>query len=355
MSSGAGWKIDTGPRGDRYWLPPGVERRPPWQNRKDYFDSKLQVVRHLRDEGNMVVEVGADDTSRAKAPKVREEAKVAAAKASAGPKKRPPPAPAAPESRKAAKTGSRSEWGRVWAELEQSGWRLEEVGQRRDRYYLPPGVSRGPGKKNRVDYFDSRKLVLEHLEQLRQKSGRGRGGGAVLKRPSAAAKTGKKLRKLDRSESIGVQRRKLFSLLRFVGSSRAEPSKARLGEPEVQLSREDLEQLGALRHASALAEGLADFATNFVRCLSSHLDLVDQLLSVVHSIEPDWFGEEVAHREAQQQVWALATGVKATAPRVATVVRRQISSLKDLRGCATKVERHFERKRSALQDPAGHT
>jgi len=182
-----GWKIDTGPRGDRYWLPPGVERRPPWQNRKDYFDSKLQVVRHLRDEGNMVVEVGADDTSRAapnptpkaKAPKVREEAKVAAAKASAGPKKRPPPAPAAPESRKAAKTGSRSEWGRVWAELEQSGWRLEEVGQRRDRYYLPPGVSRGPGKKNRVDYFDSRKLVLAHLEQLRQKSGRGRGGGAA--------------------------------------------------------------------------------------------------------------------------------------------------------------------------------
>lgn len=142
----------------------------------------------------------------------------------------------------------------------------------------------------------------------------------------------------------------LRSSLSSTRSSRAEPSKARLGEPEVQLSREDLEQLGALRHASALAEGLADFATNFVRCLSSHLDLVDQLLSVVHSIEPDWFGEEVAHREAQQQVWALATGVKATAPRVATVVRRQISSLKELRGCASKVERHFERKRSALQE-----
>lgn len=198
-----GWKIDTGPRGDRYWLPPGVERRPPWQNRKDYFDSKLQVVRHLRDEGNMVVEVGADDTSRAapkaakvpkaapKAPEEHKEAvpKSAATKASAGPKKRPPPAPAAPESRKAAKSGPRSEWARVWAELQQSGWRLEEVGQRKDRYYLPPGVSRGPGKKNRVDYFDSRKLVLSHLEQLRQKSGRSRGSGAVLKRPSAAVKS----------------------------------------------------------------------------------------------------------------------------------------------------------------------
>ncbi|CAE7248476.1 unnamed protein product [Symbiodinium natans] len=125
---------------------------------------------------------------------------------------------------------------------------------------------------------------------------------------------------------------------------------ARSGEPEVPLSREDLEQLAALRHAAALAEGLADFATTFVRCLSSHCDLVDQLLSVVHSIDPEWFGEDMAQREAQHQVWALATGVKATAPRVATVVRRLLQDLKGLRGAATQVERSFERKRGALQD-----
>ncbi|CAE8607022.1 unnamed protein product, partial [Polarella glacialis] len=40
------------------------------------------------------------------------------------------------------------------------GWRLEEVGKRRDRYYMPPGVVRGSSFKTRVDYFDS-KLQVE--------------------------------------------------------------------------------------------------------------------------------------------------------------------------------------------------
>jgi len=70
---------------------------------------------------------------------------------------------------------------------------------------------------------------------------------------------------------------------------------------------------------------------------------------VVHSIESDWFGE-AAELEAQQQVWALATGVKATAPRVAAAVQQQLRSLGELRGAAAKAEECFERKRQAMQE-----
>eukprot|EP00439_Symbiodinium_sp_Y106_P023271 s6400_g2.t2 len=56
-------------------------------------------------------------------------------------------------------------WEILWRKLEAQGWRMEHGprGKGRQAYYLPPGVKRGPGKKNRVDYFDSKKLVLQLL------------------------------------------------------------------------------------------------------------------------------------------------------------------------------------------------
>jgi len=40
-----GWKLEHGTRAcDTYYLPPGVNRGPPFQNRKDFFDSAKQVI-----------------------------------------------------------------------------------------------------------------------------------------------------------------------------------------------------------------------------------------------------------------------------------------------------------------------
>mmetsp|Transcript_68799 Transcript_68799/g.128371 ORF Transcript_68799/g.128371 Transcript_68799/m.128371 type:complete len:548 (-) Transcript_68799:95-1738(-) len=70
-------------------------------------------------------------------------------------------------------TGSKSQpggpWEAVWADLEKSGWRLEKYGKKQQVYYLPPNIRRGAGAKNRVHYFDSKKQVLAHLEQVKDK------------------------------------------------------------------------------------------------------------------------------------------------------------------------------------------
>lgn len=180
-----GWTIVLGPRGDRYWLPPGVKREWPWQNRKDYFDSKKQVIRHLRDQGHVVVEVASGGTPKAaskpkatkrKAPDapvavpprgrvVRSKA-VSAETSSANVAVAAVRSPAPPAAQPRANRQQYSDWGQLWSQLLQQGWRLEEVGKRRDAYFLPPGVQRGPGKKSRVDYFDSKKQVIEHVQRL---------------------------------------------------------------------------------------------------------------------------------------------------------------------------------------------
>lgn len=187
-----GWSIVLGPRGDRYWMPPGVERRAPWQCRKHYFDSKKQVIRHLRDQGNVVVEVAGKETSKPSAPPacsdvkavaskgkrklvpVQEEPRLVRSKAMPVAKRpaaamrrpaafrRPAAAAAAPPP---VRHGGAAEWETLWAELETKGWTLEVVGTRRDMYFLPPGVQRGPGKKHRVDYFDSKKQVIEYVQK----------------------------------------------------------------------------------------------------------------------------------------------------------------------------------------------
>jgi len=68
-----------------------------------------------------------------------------------------------PKSKKPAE--DRLRWERCWAALERQGWRMEygPRGDGKQVYYLPPGVQRGPGTRNRFDYFDSQKLVLQHI------------------------------------------------------------------------------------------------------------------------------------------------------------------------------------------------
>ena len=63
-----GWSVVCGPRGDRYWMPPGVTRAAPYRNRRDYFDSKKQVMQHLREQGE-VVEGGESKAEVEEAPK----------------------------------------------------------------------------------------------------------------------------------------------------------------------------------------------------------------------------------------------------------------------------------------------
>eukprot|EP00435_Cladocopium_sp_Y103_P062638 s75_g24.t1 len=54
-------------------------------------------------------------------------------------------------------------WDELWQQLERQGWRIEygPRGKSQQVYYMPPGVTRGKGAKNRIDYFDSKKLVMQ--------------------------------------------------------------------------------------------------------------------------------------------------------------------------------------------------
>eukprot|EP00435_Cladocopium_sp_Y103_P024263 s1597_g5.t4 len=58
-------------------------------------------------------------------------------------------------------------WELLWPRLEAQGWRIDfgPRGTGRQVYYLPPGVFRGPGSKNRIHYFDSKKLVMQLIQQ----------------------------------------------------------------------------------------------------------------------------------------------------------------------------------------------
>jgi len=53
----------------------------------------------------------------------------------------------------------------LWPKLQALGWTTEHgrKGNTTQPYYMPPGVKRGPGKKNRIDYFDSKRRVLDHI------------------------------------------------------------------------------------------------------------------------------------------------------------------------------------------------
>lgn len=59
-------------------------------------------------------------------------------------------------------------WDETWQSLESEGWRIEQGprGKSWQTYYMPPGVKRGPGFKNRIHYFDSRACVLRHLSEV---------------------------------------------------------------------------------------------------------------------------------------------------------------------------------------------
>lgn len=49
---------------------------------------------------------------------------------------------------------------------DKAGWRLETIvtHNRNDKYYFPPGVTRGPGHMVRRDFFDSAKQVRNCLD-----------------------------------------------------------------------------------------------------------------------------------------------------------------------------------------------
>lgn len=62
------------------------------------------------------------------------------------------------------KINAASAWDALWQQLTQQGWRTEYGPKGNDQqvYYLPPGVNRF-AHKSRVDYFDSKLLVVRHL------------------------------------------------------------------------------------------------------------------------------------------------------------------------------------------------
>lgn len=170
-----GWTMESGPRGSQsqsYYLPPGVKRGPGAKVRKDYFDSREQVLRFLREECQRLSGVPAPaPVGKAKTMPCAEVA-------------RPPPQHANTTDRQPAgrATGAKmSSWHMLWAQLHVKGWRLETGprGNQTQTYYMPPGVKRGPGAKNRIDYFDSKAMVLRHLHST---------GAATLRTPTRSGR-----------------------------------------------------------------------------------------------------------------------------------------------------------------------
>lgn len=194
---GRGWSVVSPCHNVNYWMPPGVVRKPPNKVRRDYFDSKKQVIRHLRDRGQLLVEVSAEEepsrrlTARrsAQAPRASpaerpaedpdRQASTASTASTAsrvrardagGTAAEPVPStdtacPQRASTKSSVAPAFRSIQALLWAQLSAAGWRKELAGKA--PYFLPPGVQRGPGKKNRVDYFDSKKAVLEYVQRTR--------------------------------------------------------------------------------------------------------------------------------------------------------------------------------------------
>lgn len=199
---GRGWSVVSPCHNVNYWMPPGVVRKPPNKVRRDYFDSKKQVIRHLRDRGQLLVEVSAEEepsrrlTARrsAQAPRAspaerpaedpdRQASTASTASTASRVRTAAEPVPstdtACPQRASTERCGNTKkrrridgrgksaadDWKTLWAQLSAAGWRKELAGKA--PYFLPPGVQRGPGKKNRVDYFDSKKAVLEYVQRTR--------------------------------------------------------------------------------------------------------------------------------------------------------------------------------------------
>lgn len=152
-----GWRIDHGPRGDCYYMPPGVQRAAGTRNRIDYFDSKLQVLRKMRDAGAVMVQVASEDEHEEEKPMFkrfpeRQRSKICpqvctgrrrvaspALVARPGRKRlrEPPedmkhirkhpdaqPHPSAMQSSRCRNTWG-VDWQKLWIELEADGWSLD--------------------------------------------------------------------------------------------------------------------------------------------------------------------------------------------------------------------------------------
>eukprot|EP00434_Breviolum_minutum_P002575 symbB.v1.2.002276.t1/scaffold122.1/size316190/9 len=125
----------------------------------------------------------------------------------------------------------------------------------------------------------------------------------------------------------------------------------KVSDKNIPLSSEDVERQELLQNDVMISEGLTKFAKDFVKSVSTHLELVDHLLAVLRAMEPSFDFEA----SVQAQVWALASGVKATAPRVAVEMKKHLSRLQELRTSTHKVYDLFERKRNAMQEKTHYT
>jgi len=169
MLASLGWTTELGPRGGQsqsYYLPPGVKRGPGAKVREDYFDSRAQVLRFLREEcQRSSARVGSAPAGTATPQPCAEQV-------------RPRPCANTSDQEPAGRVArpNISSWHMLWAQLHVKGWRLETgpKGSQMQTYYMPPGVKRGPGAKNRIDYFDSKAMVLRHLHST---------GAATLREP----------------------------------------------------------------------------------------------------------------------------------------------------------------------------
>lgn len=85
-----------------------------------------------------------------------------------------------------------------------------------------------------------------------------------------------------------------------------------------------------LTHHFKMADGLAQVASDFLHNLKQMITMVDGLLEVARTVDPKFLGD-VSHMECKAHIWALAMGVKATAPHVGEEVKRRFQKLENIR------------------------
>lgn len=88
----------------------------------------------------------------------------------------------------------------------------------------------------------------------------------------------------------------------------------------------------------AMATGVAQFLRDFIMSLDQILASFARFLDLVKTLDPSWFDSETDRAKSQVFSWALAMGLKATAPIVTSELKRHLKRLEEVRQAAVDVQ-----------------